>query len=49
MSAPVRLALFAVVMVFAFAVSLGVGRISRGDASVPSPAPQVHDSAHGGS
>lgn len=49
MSAPVRLAVFAVVMVFAFAAALGVGRISRGDAKAPSPAPQVHDSGHGGS
>lgn len=48
MSAPARLALFAMVIIFVFAGSVGVGRISRGDPKSPSPA-VTHDAGHGGS
>ena len=48
MSAPARLALFALVLILAFAASVGVGRISRGDPKSPSPGVS-HDAGHGGS
>ena len=48
MSAPTRLALFALIIILVFATSVGVGRLSRGDPKSPSPA-VTHDAGHGGS